>query len=66
MRRLHAEVSFFVRYLGAHFCALFFCRMFYKRDENDMNGRSVFENDMSRCSVFGGGGKTRWRGLFGF
>jgi hypothetical protein len=21
---------------------------------------------MSRCSVFGGGGKTRWRNLFGF
>ena len=31
---------------------------FTKRDENDMNGRSVFENDMSRCSVFGGGGKN--------
>ena len=31
---------------------------FYERDVNDVNRRPVFRNDMSRCSVFGGGGKN--------
>lgn len=31
----------------------------YERDGNDMNKRSVYGNDMSRCSVFSDGEKNQ-------
>ena len=45
--RLQKEVSFF---LGDRV---------YERDGNDMNKRSVYGNDMSRCSVFSDGEKNQ-------
>lgn len=68
MKRLHAKASFYVRYLGFFFCALFFLgdNRVYERDGNEMSRCLVFGNDINTCSVFSEDEKTKWKNLFGF